>query len=556
MQHEVTTAARARSEVAGTWVVAGIALVLGLVLAVWSARAGWALLYTDAQSHLVNARRITDNRSPGFVQIGTVWLPFMHLLLLPLVQWRALWLTGLAGGLIGAVATAVICGATWRTVRRLQLPPAAAVVAVATVLTCVSYLYLATAALTEPTLLACTTLMTAGLAGWLRSDKAYSGGELAVFAGIPAAAAALTRYDSWTLVVAAAAWVVWTTWRRFADWRYGVRLGLSFLSVPAVAMAWWVTFNKVRFADPLAFLRGPYSAQAQQADLANLGLLLTQGSWQRSLYAYGDVLDRFFGPLIIVTALAGLACLVTRRRMAASATLVYLLTVTAVFEVYSLYAGQTAIRTPTTTPAGYFNLRFAAPMLPLFALGVAFAYDTLAHAPLPTHVHHLRAQVGTWGRTLLPARAVRAMPGRSGLAAAAFTALFTATVLWWFPHPTTQVAVIAEGMLNQAGSAAQVAAATWLGEHYDRGGVLIDEAANPVLMPAQLNLAEYVARFAGQEYLDALDDPTTLVRWVFEQPGNNRDQVAATFAQNPSRLHGFGLVYDQDGYRIWRQVQP
>jgi hypothetical protein len=52
--------------------------------------AGWTLYYGDAEAHLNHARRIWDSQTPGWEQLGTVWLPLPHLLMLPFVANRSL----------------------------------------------------------------------------------------------------------------------------------------------------------------------------------------------------------------------------------------------------------------------------------------------------------------------------------------------------------------------------------------------------------------------------------------------------------------------------------
>src|SRR5260221_8147670 len=70
-------------------VLAAIAAALVSAGAVWlSWRQGWTLYYGDAEAHLNIARRIVDSRTPGYPQFGTVWLPGLHALLLPVVRDR------------------------------------------------------------------------------------------------------------------------------------------------------------------------------------------------------------------------------------------------------------------------------------------------------------------------------------------------------------------------------------------------------------------------------------------------------------------------------------
>jgi len=44
---------------------------------------GDILLFGDAVAHINIARKVFDSRTPGLLQLGTVWLPLPHLLMLP-----------------------------------------------------------------------------------------------------------------------------------------------------------------------------------------------------------------------------------------------------------------------------------------------------------------------------------------------------------------------------------------------------------------------------------------------------------------------------------------
>src|SRR5947209_20088438 len=60
------------------------------------------LLYGDAVAHINIARRVIDSRTPGLLQLGTVWLPLPHLLMVPCLLSKWMWGTGI-GGWIPAV---------------------------------------------------------------------------------------------------------------------------------------------------------------------------------------------------------------------------------------------------------------------------------------------------------------------------------------------------------------------------------------------------------------------------------------------------------------------
>lgn len=62
-------------------------IVAGVIVGVASASLGFFYsrglinLYGDSMAHLEGARRILDSRTPGYAEIGTVWLPVPHLLM-------------------------------------------------------------------------------------------------------------------------------------------------------------------------------------------------------------------------------------------------------------------------------------------------------------------------------------------------------------------------------------------------------------------------------------------------------------------------------------------
>src|SRR5256885_12516605 len=55
------------------------------------------LLYGDAVAHINIARRVIDSRTPGLLQLGTVWLPLPHLLMVPFLISKWMWRTGIGG---------------------------------------------------------------------------------------------------------------------------------------------------------------------------------------------------------------------------------------------------------------------------------------------------------------------------------------------------------------------------------------------------------------------------------------------------------------------------
>ncbi|HLK32472.1 MAG TPA: hypothetical protein VKT29_05240, partial [Terriglobales bacterium] len=74
--------------------LAGFASVIAFI---WYFRHNQVLLYGDAVAHINIARRVFDSRTPGLKQLGTVWLPLPHLLIIPFIFTDWSWQTGFGG---------------------------------------------------------------------------------------------------------------------------------------------------------------------------------------------------------------------------------------------------------------------------------------------------------------------------------------------------------------------------------------------------------------------------------------------------------------------------
>src|SRR6059058_98089 len=81
------------------FLVAQIAAAISIAAFLYCLRHGDLLLYGDAVAHMNIARRVIDSRTPGILQLGTVWLPLPHLLMLPFVVSRWMWQTGIGGSI-------------------------------------------------------------------------------------------------------------------------------------------------------------------------------------------------------------------------------------------------------------------------------------------------------------------------------------------------------------------------------------------------------------------------------------------------------------------------
>src|ERR1035437_1939744 len=193
------------SRVEGRYVLACCAAA-SLAATAWCWRQGSMLNYGDAVAHLHIARRVIDSHRPGLSQLGSVWLPLPHLLMIPFVAVYAWWANGIAGMIPSALAYLAGCVGVYRLARR-WLQPSAAALALAFFATNPNLLYLQSTAMTEPLFLCEMIWVSVGLVEWRASvdagrqrDQRRSSRLLFAIAPV-LVAAVFTRYDGWVMAL-------------------------------------------------------------------------------------------------------------------------------------------------------------------------------------------------------------------------------------------------------------------------------------------------------------------------------------------------------------------
>ena len=356
------------------------AVVLSFVaLAVCFTR-GYVLLYGDAVAHLGIARRILDSRNPGLGQLGGVWLPLPHLLMLPFVWKMDWWQSGLAGAWPSLIC--YIFGVTgfYRLCRRM-LAPRWALAATAFLGLNPNLLYLSTTAMTEPLFLVLTIWMTVLTVECVDAIRAAEQAEVVRrlrWLGVLIFAAVFTRYDGWALGAAVWCVVAWQLWRA-GELRRRVGPAFAVFTVLAVSgPVLWLWYNHHFFHDALDFMRGPYSAPAIDRRTSPPGAKPYRGwhsvGWALLLYTRAAQVDAAAwetGFAVMAAALAGL-WMAMRRRMERAAVLLW---VPLAFYVYAVAYGSVPIFIPQLYPHSYYNSRYGMELLPALALfaGVAAA---------------------------------------------------------------------------------------------------------------------------------------------------------------------------------------
>jgi hypothetical protein len=354
------------------------AVLLGFMALIVCFNRGYVLLYGDAVAHLGIARRILDSRNPGLVQLGGVWLPLPHLLMLPLVQKMEWWQSGLAGTWPSLACYILGVAGFYRLCRRM-LVPRWAMASTAFFALNPNLLYLSTTAMTEPLFLALLiwiTLLTVECVDAIRAAQQVGVVRRMIGLGLLIFAAVFTRYDGWVLGAAVWCVVTWHLRRAPEMWRRVVPAFAAFTLLAVAGPLLWLWYNQHFYHDPLDFMRGPYSAPAIEKKTSPPGSRHYRGwhnpGWALLFYtrtAQVDAAAWETGFALLAAAGAGF-CIAVRRRIELASLLLWM---PLPFYVYSIAYGSVPIFIPQLWPHSYYNARYGMELLPALALFACLA---------------------------------------------------------------------------------------------------------------------------------------------------------------------------------------
>jgi hypothetical protein len=390
-------------------VLALAAMALSIAALVHYYKWGQILLSGDAVAHINIARRVFDSRTPGPLQLGTVWLPLQHILTIPFIVSDAGWSSGIGGAIPSMAAFVIGVLGMFRLVRSglawtgAQDGPArvAAWVAAGILAANPNLIYLQTTALNEPLSLALLIWATAFFTDFahfaLQGEDEEAARHLK-WSGWLLMCDMLARYDGWfegAAFVAAALIAARVAARARIRRGWFGNLGralATFVLINALAPALWFCYNAYVWGNPLEFATGPYSARAIEQRSRRAGdphhpgwhnpyvagqyfvrnATLTVGESRRNPHADSSRYERIW----FLLAMAGSALVLFRARGLLPWLLLWL---PLPFYAISIAWGDVPIFIPQWWPFSYYNTRYGLQLAPAMAAFVALVlYVTMA----------------------------------------------------------------------------------------------------------------------------------------------------------------------------------
>jgi hypothetical protein len=475
-------------------------MLAGMAAVVHYSGMGLTLSHYDARGHLVVARRIIDSITPGWQQIGAVWLPLPHLLNALPVQVDAWYRTGASAVAISALSHAIAAGSIAWIVMTIAASRAAAVAAAALFALDPNLLYLQATPMTEPLFLALTTLAVALLLKWWSANMNPMDrqGPYAHATGIVFALACLTRYEAWPITAAALGCAAWATWRRGELSAANRRALYVIAQYPLAAVAAFFVFSRVVVGE--WFVSGGFFVP----DNAALG---------RPLAAAQQVLwgaRTLGGVALSAAAVAGIGVLLVRL----------------------MRPGQAYAAIPLALLAGA--------SLPWLAF-------------LEGHPFRVRYMTA-----LLAGEAVAAgvLLGLTKRAAPIAALALVAAVAYERPPLDRTAAMVLEAQWDTPNAAGRLPVSEYLRQHY-RGETIMASMGSlghymQALSGAGFALRDFLHEGNGDIWLRALEGPRPFVRWILiEEQAEGGDMLAIIARENPSFLEGFSRVSDGGGVALY-----
>ena len=466
--------------------------------AVHYSASGLALAHFDARAHLVVARRILDSLTPGWQQIGAVWLPLPHLANMLPVQVDAWYRSGASGTALSVLSMGLASWALARLVVRVTGSAVAGLAGAGLMLANPNILYLQSAPMTEPILIGTCLLAVLCTANWVDAGARTAPRA----AGWAIVAACMTRYEAWPICAVLIVLAAVVLLRRGASLRDAFLAGARLAVYPAVAIALfsansrWTTgtwFVPSDFYVPDNEAAGdPFRALVQVADSA---LALSGSAW--------------VWPAPAAAALIVFACIRSRPR--ASLILLLSLAAAAILPAIAYYQGHPV------------RVRYGLPLVAACAAATA---------------------------------------GGIGLLWAPVRPLAAAAVLGWalvqgspIDH---QAPLVLESLRDEQKQRDRGAVTDYLRAHWDGAPIMMSMGSLAHYMHDLSGLPLDIRDFVheGNEHLWAHPyryGPRGFVRWVaIEEHGEGGDALFQAARRDPEYLRGFERVAEGGGVALYR----
>lgn len=489
--------------------IIGFSVFLATIATGYFYSQGYLLAYGDAESHLNISKRVVHSLTPGLAQLGGIWLPLPHLMMVPFTSVDWLWRTGLAGSIVSGTMYVIGGYYLFKTLLLITKKELPSFIGFLTYAVNPNVLYMQSTAMTEIPLIAFFILSTYFMIKFLRDDSDVLSLIFAAFWGM---CATLTRYDAWFLVLAESGILFLHYVRRYLRTRNVVSEPgtasrkafegkfLTFATLGFVGIGLWLLWDFLILSDPFYFTNSSFSAKSQQQGWLARGELPTYRNLYLSAAYYVVTSTENLSLTVTAMAVLGLLIFLGDKTVTNKYAIAILLSVPFFFYIATLYAGQSVIFIPSLTPDTFewqlFNVRYGLVMIPFAAVFVGYLFHAFT-----------RMNLG------------KAPTGRVIQGIIASVLLFQ---VFLYYSGEQKVIALEDGVYGLSSSLkSNQDSQDWIVKNYDGGLVLIDDFARTTSIVRSTIPMQNVIYIGNKPYWEeSLEAPEKHATWIIAQKGD------------------------------------
>jgi hypothetical protein len=496
------------------WWIALFAAIMSACTYAYFLSKGIALGYADSISHLQIAARTLDSPTAGFAQLGGVWLPVPHLLMLPFVWVDSLYYSGFAGSVVSMASYVISCVYIYKTVRDLTKARIPAIAGTLVFALNPNVLYMQSTPMTELLFFATVAAATYYTQKWIQTPDHAKGYPSLFAAAFALFLGCLTRYEAWVVTFVLGAVLLFAAWRRFGR-AAAEGVLLTYLFFAGAAIALWIGWNTLIFGNPLNFQNGEYAKPSLWVSEGEKAV----GNPIVAIQTYWYAMVNNLGLILVLIMLAGAIVLVVKhRKLDALPTLGLLMM--APFFVVALTVGQRPLHVAEIT-GDIYNVRFGL----LMAIPAAIIAGYLASL----------------------------IPSRASIYGLIVTCVVTLVPL--IPGGPTDAVTAREGSLFIGLEGNVKETSEFLATHYREGEVILIESFGneSILFNARVPLTNNVYEGSYQKWDPALSDPPgQQIKWIVMRAGKAHDKTYGELYSS-DKIAAYTEVFSNDLYFIYER---
>ena len=346
---------QSKAKISGLIFIAAILMGIASVGILYLIDESSLLYYGDAVSHLYSARRFVDTNDPGIIQMGTVWLPLPHLMMLPFSLVDSLFSSGLAG-LVNLPLHALTSVLIYKIILTQTKRSWIAVIGGLLYASNPNLLYLGITAMTEASFLLFFVASVYFLQKWIIQLQDNINLRYILLSSVFVSLATLCRYEAWILAPILVLFTIFFAFKKSKDKKTIAIILISLISFSGIVF--WAGWNQVIYDNPLEFANAQfYAASSQAVERPYRDFLYLQP--QNVLFIYGAAAVMISGPVLLLFAAGGYFSHLREKIKTFPSSIYFFMSLPVLFTLFTMFIGIGEMS------QWWFNARFATFLTPL-----------------------------------------------------------------------------------------------------------------------------------------------------------------------------------------------